>query len=1279
MANILGLALKVTGDASSLAKSLSPVDKALASIGKQAEKATSVFAPFTAASAAAANAQQGFADRFAALAEQFRNTKDANAYAESFARLTKEAKDVATAFGEGIRVTEANRTAEQKRAIELENLSRLLKLNAIDQDTYNRATAEASGANAAALEAERGRAAILAEGERVTQQYATAEEKRALELEKINRLVAEGAISQETYNRAFAASSEANIEFTRAVEEAAAAQEKRAAEDRQAQAQSDVITAKYQTDAEKRATILADLDDRLAKATISEETHSRAVADVTGANAAAAAAEAARQRVVDEGLRITERYATAEEQRAAEMARLTTLLDQGAISEETFSRATAEASGANAAAAKAERERADALAAASRIIQANLGPQERYDQQMQELRKHLDGGRLSQEQFNKAAARARKDLDEVGKSAAGADKNIDRLNRNVGILATIEVGRVLVSGFQLIGNAFTSATNQVTSLVTNVNTSLDTLNDFSARTGVGVEALQGYSLAAKLAGVDTEQFGSAIQKLAVNIGKATPGDALDKSLRGINLSVAELRSLAPEEQFGAISNAISQLPTAADRAAAAVSLFGKQGAALAPLFREGATSIDELTARAERLGAIVPESLIANIAEMNDRFDLVSATVQGIVGRVIGQLAPAVAAVADEFLKFIEDFNGGEGGQGIANTIADVLLNGAEMFAGVFDKVFADFDGFTSILSDAGDVFRFVGNILVGVSEGLRYVFNIFEVVGNNLLIGLGKVLEGLGSWVDSDLQQAGKDLANAGNEALERNKAELEAAKKNATEAVAAAFGGASNAAAEAGNGAGSQFVQTLRERIERERSPQFQIETNIEKTREQFDNFFGGVVDQGSAVTEAMRGFEAATASVIDPLNMTAQEIARIKEAQETVNRLIQQETTERTAANEAAAKQADQDTARIDGLLKTSDAASKVADDLAAVERERARIAEQGGADAQARLEQLDTLRANLEEQQQALEQGFGQGFEQAFEGADKAVADATDKAAEFGQAGADAAKQLQDGIESAKALVRDGFLGKEAYDIEVARQTDFFAKRIEQEKIAAAERKKADEDAAKARLQQEELVNGLIALQQVGGDQERIKAAENLVAINAEIARAEEAAAAARAAGDDEAQRAALTRLQQLDQVQAKEQDIASGAAKQREEFQKAFEKQQEEAAKAQEAQQQAVAQEQARIAEERRKAEEAEFARQQERVRQLNTLGSATVKTTDVRTAEGAALVLDLAASAQDPELIEARIQTKLLNQIALGLAGAASNYFNQPVAIVGAARLGGFG
>ena len=51
-------------------------------------------------------------------------------------------------------------------------------------------------------------------------------------------------------------------------------------------------------------------------------------------------------------------------------------------------------------------------------------------------------------------------------------------------------------------------------------------------------------------------------------------------------------------------------------------------------------------------------------------------------------------------------------------------------------------------------------------------------------------------------------------------------------------------------------------------------------------------------------------------------------------------------------------------------------------------------------------------------------------------------------------------------------------------------------------------------------------------------------------------------------------------------------------------------------------------------------------------------------------------MLDLAANAQDPALIQQRLQTKLLQQIALGIGQAASNYFNQPVAIVGASSFG---
>jgi hypothetical protein len=95
------------------------------------------------------------------------------------------------------------------------------------------------------------------------------------------------------------------------------------------------------------------------------------------------------------------------------------------------------------------------------------------------------------------------------------DKSMESLARNTKILAGIEIGRLFLDGLSAIGNVFQDIGSRVTSLVSSVNTSVDTLNDFSARTGIGVEALQGYSFAAKLAGVDTEQFGAAVERLAV--------------------------------------------------------------------------------------------------------------------------------------------------------------------------------------------------------------------------------------------------------------------------------------------------------------------------------------------------------------------------------------------------------------------------------------------------------------------------------------------------------------------------------------------------------------------------------------------------------------------------------------------------------------------------------------------------------------------------------------------------------------------------------------------
>ena len=983
-----------------------------------------------------------------------------------------------------------------------------------------------------------------------------------------------------------------------------------------------------------------------------------------------------------EGAKITAQYRTEEEKRAVQIERITRLQEQGAISEEIAARAKADALGDSAAAAKAEQQRAEAVADAARIIKANLTPQERYDQQIQELNVHLREGRLTQDQFNRAAAKASQDLDRAGKSAGDADKNIERLNRNVSLLTKLEIGRAIVDGLQILSRTFTSAASQITSLVTSVNSSLDTLNDFSARTGIGVEALQGYSLAAKLAGVDTEAFGAAVQKLAINIGKATPGGELDKALKGINLSVLELRALAPEQQFSTIGAAISQLPTAAERAAAAVQVFGKQGAALAPLFREGAASIEELQARAERLGIIVNETQINNVADMNDAFDLVSATIQGIIGQVIGNLAPAVTAVTEEFLKFVEEWSGaqGTGGTGIANAITDVLLQGAEYFAGIFDKFIGSFTGFGVTLASVSDAFTRVTGVLESLSGTFKAIFNTFEIIGNGIAVALGKVLEAIGSYVSSDLEAFGQNLQVNANEQLQQNLAELEQAGQQIINGVTDAVFGNEQEQQAAAAGAAQTYIQELRAKIEQERAPAFKIQTNIEETRDRFESFFNGIVDQSSVVTDAMRQFEAVVASVEDPLNMTSEEIKRIEEAQRRVNDLINSEVSARQEAQDAAAKQTEADQKRVDGLLKASDEATKVQEDLAAVARETARVqgelasARQVGlakeADAAAaRLGQLDQLQAKLEEQQQATEQGFGDGFTKAFEQTNKGIDSLIVKAEQFGNVGALAAQALQAGIEQAQQQVRDGILTKETYDREVARQQDLFNQRL-----AAAQRV---EDYLASRLDQRQRAE-LDATKQL--EERKKQAAVNVQAIEAKIIDEQKKLEEARGSNRLKDAKAAQARIDDLKRAQRAEQGIVDGRLQ---------------ADRAQNGQlvsglnrtqqfQQLVAQQNdtflrsftnayagANAALAATNAAAAEILRQQELMRPV----AGPVNTADIRTQEGQNLVLSLAANAQDPALIEARLQTKQLQVIAQGISQAASNYFNSPVAIVGGAAL----
>jgi hypothetical protein len=373
-------------------------------------------------------------------------------------------------------------------------------------------------------------------------------------------------------------------------------------------------------------------------------------------------------------------------------------------------------------------------------------------------------------------------MDKMGKQAAKTAKDVNTLKN-------IAIGAVLVKGAMAAANAFRSASSAVAGYVSSIRQTADASGKLAARLGMSVEALQGLQMAAQMAGVS--DLTPVLQKMSITLGQAASGaKPAMEALAGIGLSIDDLAGMSPDEQFKAIAAAINAIPDPAARAAAAVRIFGEQGVALLPLM---AQNLEEVQARMERLGAVLSADQTEAIEGMNDALTMVQATFEGIIGQVVGNLAPVVTALAEEILAMVESFTSiaGDGGEGIANNITNAMFQILDYLAGVFDKAIAGFDGFGVTMAEVGAVFDFVGNTFVAIAETLRGAFNIFEIAGNTLMEGLGAFLENLGSWVSKDLENFGKTLRENSRQAGLQNTREANAAFSNAGNAAGAALFG--------------------------------------------------------------------------------------------------------------------------------------------------------------------------------------------------------------------------------------------------------------------------------------------------------------------------------------------------------------------------------------------------------------------------------------------------------------------------------------------------------
>ena len=509
------------------------------------------------------------------------------------------------------------------------------------------------------------------------------------------------------------------------------------------------------------ATDIAFLGSALKTGQISAEQYARELQAIVGSAQGAAAAFA-------EGARITEQVATAEERRASQLERLGQLLAQGAISEETYSRAAAAASGANEEAAQAESERAQSLARAAQITQANLAPQQKYDAEVLELTQHLNAGRISQDTFNSALAKATQSFVKAESAAKGYDKAIDaagdggvmKFNELSGVLAAIPgpIGNVagrlsglasageglakvfgngagLSGGLATIGtsvagliNPFTAGLAAVAAFgagavavgkgLLELEDRVEGLGNLADQLGVSFEFIQVLEESANRSGVSIETLAGSMTRLQKTLaGADEESKAAQEALGRLGVSIEELNGLSQQDQIRLIGDRIAAIKDPAARTAAAMALFGRSGAALLPFFK----NLKPAAADIERLGGALSDIDRGRIDDFGAGIDAL-----GVASSRLGELlllpfvglGEGIAQGAAEFLGGINR---------IADVIGDILEPEMDTLGNLFRAVGVAAAAAADVMAGAFRVVQFAleplgGGILPAIGAGIALI-----------------------------------------------------------------------------------------------------------------------------------------------------------------------------------------------------------------------------------------------------------------------------------------------------------------------------------------------------------------------------------------------------------------------------------------------------------------------------------------------------------------------------------------------------------------------------
>ena len=287
-------------------------------------------------------------------------------------------------------------------------------------------------------------------------------------------------------------------------------------------------------------------------------------------------------------------------------------------------------------------------------------------------------------------------------------------------------------------------------------TEVDNLAKTSDMLGIMPEKLAGLRLAGEEAGLSISQLDTNMMKMVKRVSEASVGKGEGKgALAELGIDPVALNKLAPEEQLREIMKALEGVALQSDKVRLATELFGRQGANMTNMLKNGVGALDEAQVAAEMLGLSVDRFDASKVEEANDALGRVKSLMVG-VGRVLAvEIAPYITMVSKGIVNWIKGMGGVQnvvnGVGGSFQKVAGFIMDMGEIIKLAFQAV--QF-GIFKVLAE---VAKFVDKIAAGLQR-LAAATGVGKDIANSIRNGTASVAGAL----DNTANELGENLQEA-------------------------------------------------------------------------------------------------------------------------------------------------------------------------------------------------------------------------------------------------------------------------------------------------------------------------------------------------------------------------------------------------------------------------------------------------------------------------------------------------------------------------------------